>query len=89
MTPEDESNIDKNVKSSFEMALQENTCDQLELPCELQLPESGVDMAFDALMDLEKNSDLSTFMKTFIEDDTDDYQVICKFFMLYLKIEFL
>ena len=26
--------------------------------------ESGVDMAFDALMDLEENSDLSQFMKT-------------------------
>ena len=29
--------------------------------------ESGVDMAFDALMDLEKNSDLSDFMKNYIE----------------------
>ena len=28
--------------------------------------ESGVDMAFDALMDLEKNSDLSDFMKNYI-----------------------
>ena len=28
--------------------------------------ESGVDMAFDALMDLEENSDLSHFMKTYI-----------------------
>ena len=28
--------------------------------------ESGVDMAFDALMDLEENSDLSQFMKTFL-----------------------
>ena len=31
------------------------------------LHESGVDMAFDALMDLEKNSDLSDFMKNYIE----------------------
>ena len=29
--------------------------------------DSGVDMAFDALMDLEKNSDLSDFMKNYIE----------------------
>ena len=29
--------------------------------------ESGVDMAFDALMDLEKNSDLSDFMRNYIE----------------------
>ena len=29
--------------------------------------ESGVDLAFDALMDLEENSDLSNFMKTFME----------------------
>ena len=27
--------------------------------------ESGVDMAFDALMELEKNSDLSDFMKNY------------------------
>ena len=31
-----------------------------------QHKESGVDMAFDALMDLEENSDLSNFMKTFM-----------------------
>ena len=34
-------------------------------------PESGVDMAFDALMDLEENSDLSNFMKTFVEEAGD------------------
>ena len=34
-------------------------------------PESGVDMAFDALMDLEENSDLSTFMKTFLEEGAE------------------
>ena len=28
--------------------------------------ESGVDMAFDALLDLEKNSDLSDFMKNYM-----------------------
>ena len=35
--------------------------------------ESGVDMAFDALMDLEENSDLSSFMKNFdySEDPSD------------------
>ena len=35
--------------------------------------ESGVDMAFDALMDLEENSDLSNFMKNFdySEDPSD------------------
>ena len=35
--------------------------------------ESGVDMAFDALMDLEKNSDLSDFMKNYIES-TDNME---------------
>ena len=35
--------------------------------CQDPLHESGVDMAFDALMDLEKNSDLSDFMKNYIE----------------------
>ena len=34
-------------------------------------PESGVDLAFDALMDLEENSDLSNFMKVFIEGSGD------------------
>ena len=34
-------------------------------------PESGVDMAFDALMDLEENSDLSNFMKNFDEGSGD------------------
>ena len=33
--------------------------------------ESGVDLAFDALMDLEENSDLSTFMKTFLEEGAE------------------
>ena len=28
--------------------------------------ESGIDMAFDAFMDLEENSDLSQFMKTYL-----------------------
>lgn len=35
--------------------------------------ESGVDMAFDALMDLEENADLANFMKSHM-DDTDDVQ---------------
>ena len=34
-------------------------------------PESGVDLAFDALMDLEENADLSNFMKAFIEGSGD------------------
>ena len=38
-------------------------------------PESGVDMAFDALMDLEENSDLSNFMKTFIEGSGDSLEL--------------
>lgn len=38
-------------------------------------PESGVDMAFDALMDLEENSDLSNFMKTFVEDAGDSLEL--------------
>ena len=37
--------------------------------------ESGVDMAFDALMDLEENSDLSNFMKTFIEGSGDSLEL--------------
>ena len=35
--------------------------------------ESGVDMAFDALMDLQENADLANFMKSHM-DDTDDVQ---------------
>ena len=35
--------------------------------------ESGVDMAFDALMDLQENADLVNFMKSHM-DDTDDVQ---------------
>ena len=38
-------------------------------------PESGVDMAFDALMNLEENSDLSNFMKTFIEGSGDSLEL--------------
>ena len=34
--------------------------------------ESGVDMAFDALLDLEENSDLSNFMKNFTNNNSDD-----------------
>ena len=33
--------------------------------------ESGVDLAFDALMDLEENSDLSNFMKTFMDGSSN------------------
>ena len=29
--------------------------------------DSGVDMAFDALMNLEENSDLATFMKSYMK----------------------
>ena len=35
--------------------------------------ESGVDMAFDALMDLEENSDMSSFLKKYI-DGSDNAQ---------------
>jgi len=38
--------------------------------------ESGVDMGFDALMDLEENSDLVNFMKNYINDENvgDDFR---------------
>ena len=34
---------------------------------DLEANNSGVDMAFDALMDLEENSDMSSFLKKYIE----------------------
>ena len=33
--------------------------------------DSGVDMAFDALMNLEENGDLAAFMKNYIKRDLD------------------
>ena len=33
--------------------------------------DSGVDMAFDALMNLEKNGDLAAFMKSYMKRDLD------------------
>ena len=39
------------------------------------IKESGVDMAFDALMDLEENADLATFMKSHMEDSDDVQQL--------------
>merc|ERR1712227_748206 len=37
--------------------------------------ESGVDLAFDALMDLEENSDLSNFMKTFMDGSSSTQEL--------------
>lgn len=45
--------------------------DTLRPVCADTQHESGVDLAFDALMDLEENSDLSTFMKTFLEEGAE------------------
>ena len=45
--------------------------DTLRPVCADTKHESGVDLAFDALMDLEENSDLSTFMKTFLEEGAE------------------
>ena len=45
--------------------------DTLRAVCADTQHESGVDLAFDALMDLEENSDLSTFMKTFLEEGAE------------------
>ena len=44
---------------------------QAQPPGDTLRHESGVDLAFDALMDLEENSDLSTFMKTFLEEGAE------------------
>ena len=38
---------------------------------DLEANNSGVDMAFDALMNLEENGDLAAFMKNYIKRDLD------------------
>ena len=39
--------------------------------------DSGVDMAFDALMNLEENSDLATFMRSYMKRRADsDCQIL-------------
>ena len=40
--------------------------------------DSGVDMAFDALMNLEQNSDLATFMRSYMKRraDSDSSQLL-------------
>ena len=38
---------------------------------DLEANKSGVDMAFDALMNLEENGDLAAFMKNYIKRDLD------------------
>ena len=40
--------------------------------------ESGVDLAFDALMDSEENSDLSNFMKTFLDGSSSAQELWTK-----------
>ena len=38
---------------------------------DLEANKSGVDMAFDALMNLEENGDLAAFMKSYMKRDLD------------------
>ena len=38
---------------------------------DLEANNSGVDMAFDALMNLEENGDLAAFMKSYMKRDID------------------
>ena len=55
-----------------EQVTHENNIEICEKQKEIETEEeSGVDMAFDALMNLEENSDLANFMKSHLSGGTD------------------
>ena len=45
---------------------------------DLEANKSGVDMAFDALMNLEENSDLATFMRSYMRRGADENESLSR-----------